>query len=222
MSIIEGFKKDINGKKPNKDDDENQESNFSVFLQCVESEIFIDNILKPLRSNGIPCFSRHDSLVVASGHEDEAEKFAKDVFEQLGFKYNHKIEDKFWDIVDDEELEQSGYLDWLYDEDLLNIDAPIEDVYYFSDDEPDNNDTMDEEQKLTCLKLIEIGNQDDYYGLVDIEFLEELTLLPISMVDKNIFYDEIINQRDGFSFFQDDTNFLIRRLVFNIQDGILR
>jgi hypothetical protein len=222
MSIIAEFKKVDEIKKANKDVDDSQESNFSVFLQCVEAEIFIDNILKPLRKNGVPCFSRHDSIVVASGYEVEVEKYAKDVFERFGYKYNHKVEDKFWDIADDEELENSGYLDWLYDEDLLNIDAPIEDIYDFSDDEPDNNDTMDEEQKLTCQKLLEIGNQDDYYGLVDIEFLEELTLLPISMVDKNIFYDEIINQRDGFSFFQDDTNFLIRRLVFNIQDGILR
>lgn len=103
-----------------------QNNNFSVFLQCVESEIFIDNILIPLRQQGIPCFTRHDSICVASGYEDQVEAFVKDVFVKIGFKYNHKVEDKFWEVVDDDELEDSGYLDWLSDENELKSDYHID------------------------------------------------------------------------------------------------
>jgi len=55
MSIIADFKKPDQGKIKNEkeEDDDDRESNFSVFLQCVESEIFIDNILIPLRDQAI-------------------------------------------------------------------------------------------------------------------------------------------------------------------------
>lgn len=118
MSIIAAFK--ANGKKQKSmEEQDSNESNFSVFLQCVEAEIFIDCILKELRNDDVPCFTRHDSIVVASGYEEQAEAKAKQVFSQYGFKYNHKSEDLFWDIVDYSELEESPYFQWLLDEDIL-------------------------------------------------------------------------------------------------------
>ena len=91
------------------------ESNFSVFLSCVEGELYVDNILKRLRDKGIPCFTRHDSVVVASGYDERSEVIAKQVFKDFGFKYNHKVEDKFWDLLGDSKPMVGKELDCLED-----------------------------------------------------------------------------------------------------------
>ncbi len=129
LNIIAEFKKPDTKKKTKNKDDDDHHNNFSVFLQCVEAEIFVDNILNQLRIADIPCFTRHDSIVVADGYHNEAEEIARKVFNHFGFKYNHKVEDKFWEVVDFEELEDSGYLDWLADEDILTTDYTIEDSF---------------------------------------------------------------------------------------------
>ena len=130
MSIISGFKqKETQDEDSNYIKSDNDWNNFSVFLQCVESEIFIDKIVNPLKNAGIPCFSRHDSIVVASGYEDEAELYARAIFGQYGFKYNHKIEDKFWEVADEDEMEELDYMQWLIDENELNTDFSVQDIY---------------------------------------------------------------------------------------------
>lgn len=95
-------------------------TNLSVFLQCVESEIYIDNILIPLQKKGIPCFTRHDSIVVPFNYEDEVWGFIQDVFKKFNFRLNAKIEDMFWQNVDYDDLDASGYLDWLSDQNELS------------------------------------------------------------------------------------------------------
>lgn len=104
-------------------------NNFSVFLQCIEAEIFIDNILLPLRKQGVPCFTRHDSIVVANGYEDQVETFIKNVFEKFGFKYNHKFEDMWWEVFTYQEMEDSGMWDQDSDEDLKDLVMQYEDSY---------------------------------------------------------------------------------------------
>jgi len=223
MSIIAGFKqKSIDDQPdnidPNKSDDIN---NFSVFLQCIESEIFIDRILIPLREKGVPCFSRHDSIVVADTFAGEVEAFINNVFKDIGFMCNYKVEDKFWDVVDMRELEHSPVMDWLADQDLLETDFSIADSFEDIDDDDMESDELnyyiDDEKLETCRKLLEIGLQDDYFEYVDVDTLEEITLLPLTMADKNIIYDEIVNQRDGLSFFQDKTNTLLSDLIERIE-----
>ena len=125
MSIIAMFKEkdklqENKNQTTTKNDD--QKSNFSIFLSCIEGEIFVDNILSRLRDQEIPCFTRHDSIVVARGHEDKAEEIARGVFNDFGFKYNHKSEDKFWEAIDYDEFEDSTYQQWLLDEDILSYD----------------------------------------------------------------------------------------------------
>ena len=44
------------------------------------------------------------------------------VFQQFGFRYNHKSEDLLWDVADEDELEASGYMQWVMDENVLNDD----------------------------------------------------------------------------------------------------
>ena len=223
MSIIADFKKPDQRKVKNEnaEKDDGRESNFSVFLQCVEAEIFIDNILIPLRDQGIPCFTRHDSVVVADGFQDMVEKHAREVFTRFGFKYNHKQEDMFWEVVDEDELENSGYLDWLIDENELNADFSIEDRYEENEEELTDNledmydmDDLDEEQLETLERLKEIGLKEDYSELVDSELLEELSNLPnLTDAHRTILENEIINILDGMSSFQNETNDLLRYLI---------
>jgi hypothetical protein len=223
MSIIADFKTPDENKIQNENalEDDNRDSNFSVFLQCVEAEIFIDSILKPLRDQAIPCFTRHDSIVVADGYQEHIEKFARDVFTRFGFKYNHKQEDMFWEVVDEDELEDSGYIDWLIDENEINTDFSIEDSYAENEEELTDNvedmddmDDLDEEQLETLERLKEIGLQEDYSELVNSELLEELSNLPnLTDAQRTILENEIINILDGMSSFQNETNELLRYLI---------
>ena len=216
MSIISGFKqKETQDEDSNYIKSDNDWNNFSVFLQCVESEIFIDKIVNPLKNAGIPCFSRHDSIVVASGYEDEAELYARAIFGQYGFKYNHKIEDKFWEVADEDEMEELDYMQWLIDENELNTDFSVQDIY----DGPQerilikNYNDMDEEQLEILFRLRELGIQTDYYELIDLEFLEEIAGLPVLSEDqRNSFYEDIMNIRYGMSCFQKETNEILRKL----------
>lgn len=218
MAIIEGFKAKDKESLPEPDDItiNDDTSNFSVFLQCVESEIFVDRILLPLREKGVPCFTRHDSIVVAHEYADETERFIESVFNDIGFKYNHKVEDKFWEVVDWLELEDSGYMDYLADEDILTTDNSIDEGFNENQYNNKNDDIMDEQQMQTCVRLQEIGVQDDYSELVDADFLEVLASLPLNFGEKNILMDDIINLRDGHSFLQDKTNRLIQAIVARI------
>jgi len=132
MNIIANFKdvkNEVVKKNVKKDKNENQESNFSLFLQCVESELFIDNILDRLRSAQVPCFTRHDSIVVTIGYEKKAEEIARDVFKNFGFRYNHKSEVLFWNIINPDELEEGDAIQWLIDENIRN-----EDCEYYEED----------------------------------------------------------------------------------------
>lgn len=213
MNIIAEFKKtDIKTEITNNDYDK-RESNFSVFLQCIEAEIFVDNILNHLRKDGIPCFTRHDSIVVAEGYQEKAETIAKNVFHQFGFKYNHKVEDKFWESVDIDELEDSTYMQWLTDEDLLTTNYDADDGFAEPVNDAEEID-MDEYEIDICIRLRDIGKQDDYFEYVNADFLEEITLLPfLNQTERNILYDDIINLRDGFGFLQDSTNQLLNSLL---------
>lgn len=228
MSIIFEFKKKGNQQSDeNSADIDDQESNFSVFLQCVEAEIFIDGILKPLREEGVPCFTRHDSIVAASQEVEKVENHAKKVFAKLGFKYNQKVEDKFWEVVDIEDLEDSGYLEWLGDENELTsseieLNSRNESNKYghktmISMNHSYNSDGINieynEEEIAILERLSKIGFQDDYSNAVDIEFLEEISTLPfLSKEERNILYNDIANLSSGMNFLQKDTNIVIQRV----------
>lgn len=133
ISVIDSFKtsdnpktkssiKDIKSK--NKVVEKDRQSNFSVFLQCIEAEIFIDNILLPMRDQNVPCFTRHDSVVVAGNYQDHVETHIKNVFAGLGFRYNQKYTDMSLAAYSPEELEENGITEYWAD----SID--IEDITY--------------------------------------------------------------------------------------------
>jgi hypothetical protein len=116
ISIINEFKSDkkkVDDSKEEKKTEKNMDNNFSVMLQNIESELFIDNILLPLQKRGIPCFSRHDSIVVHYNYAEDVYKQFKKTFDRFGFYYATKDDDYFWDIIDYEEAERCGYLEYL-------------------------------------------------------------------------------------------------------------
>ena len=102
-------------------------------------------------------------------------------------------------------------MQWVIDE---SQEDPIE-------NEIEDNYDMDEQHIETIEKLKEIGIRDDYYGIIDAEFLEKISELPfLNEIQRNILYDDINNLHDGLSFLQDNTNELLRRLLSR-NDGIL-
>ena len=221
MAIIEGFKtKSIESKSEEDDKNPNDDTtNFSVFLQCVESEIFIDRILFPLRDMEVPCFTRHDSIVVAHEYANLVEDFIKLVFSEIGFKYNYKVEDKFWEVVDCVELEDLPFSDYLADEDILTTDYSVETSFGepVLDETNENDNTMDEQLIIeTCSKLQDVGLQDDYSQFIDADFLEEISNLPLNQHEKISLMDDVVNLRYGMPYLQDKTNDVIRQLVKKI------
>lgn len=211
INIIAEFKKKDAKEKDKEKEDDNGESNFSVFLQCIEAEIFVNNILKRLREKDIPCFTRHDSVIVADGYQAQAESIAKDVFSHLGFKYNHKADDKFWESVDFDELEDSTYLQWLIDENLLTDNYDLEGAF---DKQHYNTIDMDEDAIEVCKRLLAIGILEDYFSHVSVDFLEEIANLPmLYQEERSILYDDVVNLNSGFTFLQEQTNVLLRNLV---------
>ena len=240
MNIISSFKvvekkKAINNqktKKVNPLEIDLQQSNFSVFLQCVEAEIFIDNILNTLRVENIPCFTRHDSIVVAYGYEDKAEEIAKSVFQQFGFRYNHKSEDLLWDVADEDELEASGYMQWVMDENVLNDEYQLVQEAEGIDNVNDINNevNIDEAETITkgdyldgihidiCQRLSEIGILASYFEHLNAEFLEELSTLPfMSQHQRNILLNDAMNLNHDMRFLQKETEEILRYLVERIE-----
>lgn len=59
--------------------------NFAIMLQLEESRIFIDDIYHALKSKGIFCLTKHDSVIVRRNNEEEVETFLKEYFDSINF-----------------------------------------------------------------------------------------------------------------------------------------
>lgn len=242
MKIISAFKQidDQESKSTTHESNDDDYNNFSVFLQCVESEIYIDNILFPLKLQGILCFTRHDSICTIAGHQKFVEEFIKNVFASLGFKYNDKVEDMFWLVFDYYEYEDSGFMDFIIDE--ITIEDAISETDGFDEieetksntianqsvvtlstdegeddlvdkDEGDDDDYLNDTQIEIINELSDVGYQEDYSGMIGSDFLGELMNLPLLESEANQLTQEIINLQDGMLHFQQETNEIIRKLL---------
>ena len=221
IAIINEYKKEI--YKINKFDEYN---NFSVLLQRIEAEIFIDKILYPIRKKGVPIFTRHDSVIIKEERGEQILNHIKTVFDDLNFKFNFKYEEMFWVSAEQDELEESGYLDWLSGEDLLNGEnLPPETLYNdesrsttkINETNTDSNlNQINEEDTDVINRLLEIGLQDDYCDFINLDFLAEISQLSfLSEDERNLFYEDDMNVRDGMSHFQEQTNEIIRNIIKN-------
>ncbi len=204
MKIIATFKKD--SKKPKHRDseiDENQESNFSLFLQSVEGEIFIDNILYPCWKEKIPCFSRHDSILVAKGHEHQVIKQINETFKHFDFQIEMKMSDytkDYLDLVGFEDYYYSGGNAHMLPEPEIN---PL--GYYY------NCLVLADHHYQTIRTLIDIGLNSDYTNEgIDLEELVELPFL--TKDDREIIEDQIDLDKHGIEYSL-ATNDLITRII---------
>jgi hypothetical protein len=188
--------------KEKEDNDEHQYNNFAVMLQCVEAELFIDNILIPLQERGIPCFSRHDSIVVDNRFKNDVVNQIKDVFKKIGFYFVTKEDDFFWDNVDFEEAEKYGFLDYISDlyeyDELCRLADDVE--YQLSLQNPINSisENNDVQEDKSDVYIEEIDTDEDSYPtdneiadfLITYELEERIQDYNQINVDKTYYLDE--------------------------------
>jgi hypothetical protein len=67
---------------------ENGHKKFSISLQKIESELFIDNILKQLSSLSLGCLTKHDSVICKKQDLDEVLEIMNLVFRSKNIKGN--------------------------------------------------------------------------------------------------------------------------------------
>jgi len=185
------------------------ESNqFAVGLQILEAELFIDNIWKTAKKQKITSFTRHDSLLYAVSKNKEVKIIIQDTKEKFKF-----IGEFFYKTFNDEEIEQqmienTDFIDYDIDIDMLDINT------HFPDPENPFKD-FSEFNLETLSMLLDIGIQDDYHGLIGDELMERIIQLPLIQGERVISFleDEVWNIRQGYGFFQYETNDIIREIV---------
>lgn len=115
------------------------------------------------------------------------------------------------DEINQELLNDSNYIDSISDLDDLDVythfPAPGTVKHPFQDYYQDHIELMKQ--------LVEIGVQDDYYGVIDNITLEEVSQLPFleNSKEQNYLLDEVLNMQEGYSFFQPTTNEILKELI---------
>ncbi len=180
---------------------------FSIGLQVLEAELFIDNIWKSAKTNHITSFTRHDSLVFAISKRSEVETIIAETQEKFQFigSFNYEI---FNETV----IKKYGYYipeeEFCVDELDLYTHYPHLEEHPFSEYYEDDIELMKQ--------LVEIGIHDDYYGLIDLGMMENITELPFledSSKESRFLADEVWNMREGYSFFQETTNSILKTMI---------
>jgi hypothetical protein len=73
----------------------NGDREFSIMLQKIESDIFIDKMYHQIKKKGLLCFTKHDSLIVKEENVQDVLNIVEEVLENAGVEYRLKIEDGF-------------------------------------------------------------------------------------------------------------------------------
>lgn len=74
---------------------EHGDNEFSIMLQRIESELFIDKVLKRLKKLKYFCLTKHDSLIIKRGDYEAIMDNVKDEFSRIGLEYTLKITNLF-------------------------------------------------------------------------------------------------------------------------------
>jgi len=97
---------------------------FSLGLQRLEGEIFIDNIWRKFKSKKINSFTRHDSIVFSISQENNAKNIISSVFKDFDFLYKIKYEEFNF---------QEGFLRLIDESDYVDfISADLDEVDFYS------------------------------------------------------------------------------------------
>jgi hypothetical protein len=71
------------------------DNEFSIMLQRIESELFIDKVLKRIKKLKYFCLTKHDSLIIKRGDYESIMDIVKDEFARIGLEYTLKITNLF-------------------------------------------------------------------------------------------------------------------------------
>lgn len=71
---------------------EHGDNTFSIELQMQEAVMFIDNIYKRIKEEGLFCLTKHDSVIVRRADRLSAKQIIEDYFEEIGFQGRLKVE----------------------------------------------------------------------------------------------------------------------------------
>jgi hypothetical protein len=74
---------------------EHGDNQFSIMLQRIESDLFIDKVLKRLKKLNYFCLTKHDSLIIKRGDYKAIMDIVKDEFANIGLEYTLKITNLF-------------------------------------------------------------------------------------------------------------------------------
>ncbi|MCZ8169764.1 MAG: hypothetical protein ACK5RV_05305 [Flavobacterium sp.] len=69
----------------------NGDNQFSIMLQQIESDLFIDRILKRVKKLKYFCLTKHDSLIIRRSDYEAILSIVKEEFEKIGLEYTLKI-----------------------------------------------------------------------------------------------------------------------------------
>ncbi len=67
------------------------DNQFSIMLQQIESDLFIDRILKRVKKLKYFCLTKHDSLIIRRSDYEAILSIVKEEFEKIGLEYTLKI-----------------------------------------------------------------------------------------------------------------------------------
>ena len=67
------------------------DNQFSIMLQRIESDLFIDNILKRVKRLKYFCLTKHDSLIIKRSDYEAILAIVKEEFSKIGLEYTLKI-----------------------------------------------------------------------------------------------------------------------------------
>jgi hypothetical protein len=99
------------------------DNEFSVMLQKVESDLFIDNILKRLKKLKYFCLTKHDSLIIKRRDYEAILAIVKEEFSKIGLEYTLKVTNLYgvneehkisWDQqtqIEEEEVQEVDVVD---------------------------------------------------------------------------------------------------------------
>jgi len=203
ISIINDFK------------EKNGYNQFAIGLQRVEAEVFIDNIWKQAKKQGINCFTRHDSLVFPINKRKEVEQIITSVFKSFDFIYRVEFEEFNKDEIMRRLINETDYVDYVDD---------FDEVFFYSmlhteDDNKlkDNELFWEQLQEITLPKHVE----QDYFNHVSLETLSQIYELDgITMEMQLSLEEDIANLQSNYPTpqLQEKTNKLISKLVEMVND----
>ncbi len=203
ISIINDFK------------EKNGYNQFAIGLQRVEAEVFIDNIWKEAKKQGINCFTRHDSLVFPINKRKEVEQIITRVFKSFDFIYRVEYEEFNTDEIMQRLINETDYVDYVDD-----FDA----VFFYTMLQPDDeNKIKDNELFWEQLQEINLPRhvEQDYYEYVSLETLYQIYELDgITMEMQLTLEEDIANLQSNYPTpqFREKTNMLISKLVEMVND----